>query len=138
MESTRRIAQKDKIQPTQTNQLNVLKVDKDCFVDRAWIDAYIEVIMQICSNHDLTVRVIKMCNSKKKGLHFYILVSPAIDSELANMIQWLLGDDCRRVDFNRARIESGLTEWNKLFEVPMRRLKTIYKEPRSVLRVHAE
>jgi hypothetical protein len=38
------------------------------------------------------------------------------------------GDDSRRVDFNRARIESGLEEWNKLFEVPENVLCTIYKE----------
>lgn len=106
----------------------MLKVDKDCFVDKEWIDAYVEVIMQICDNYDLTVQTIKMCNSKKKGLHFYITISPIIDSVLANMLQWLLGDDCRRVDFNRARIESDLAEWNKLFEVANRRLKTIYRK----------
>jgi hypothetical protein len=42
-------------------------------------------------------------------------------------LQWLLGDDSQRVGFNRARIESGLNEWNKLFEVVGRRLTTIYR-----------
>ena len=49
------------------------------------------------------------------------------DADLANQLQWLLGDDCQRVDFNRARIDSGLDEWSKLFEVPYVRLRTIYR-----------
>jgi hypothetical protein len=133
MESIRRVAKKNTVPKAQTSKVgvNVLKVDKDCFVDKEWLDAYVEVIMQICDNYDLTVQTIKMCNSKKKGLHFYITISPPIDSMIANMLQWLLGDDCRRVDFNRARIESNLDEWNKLFEVANRRLKTIYRKPKN-------
>jgi CBS-domain-containing membrane protein len=46
----------------------------------------------------------------------------------ADLLQFILGDDAQRVDFNRARIESDLAEWNKLFEVTGRRLKTIYRK----------
>ena len=31
-------------------------------------------------------------------------------------LQWLLRDDSRRVDYNRARIKPGYPDWNKLFE----------------------
>jgi hypothetical protein len=73
------------------------------------------------------VESIKKCISKSKGYHLCIKINPPIDSNFANFLQWLFGDDCRRVDFNRARIESGLLEWNKLFEEPYRRIKTIYR-----------
>lgn len=106
----------------------MLKVDKDCFVDKEWLDAYVGIIIQTCNSYNVTVEAIKMCYSKSKGFHLYITISPEIDSVLANMLQWLLGDDCRRVDYNRARIESDLSEWNKLFEVANRRLKTIYRK----------
>ena len=108
----------------------MLKIDKDCVVDKNWIDNYVATILQITANYCLDVETIKTCYSKKKGMHFYIKINDKIDAEVANMIQWLLGDDSKRVDFNRARIQSGLVEWNKLFEVPQRRLKTIYRKPK--------
>src|SRR5665648_37541 len=139
MESTRRIAKKNTVLQTQTNnrlRVDLLKVDKDCFVDKEWIDAYVKVIVQTCRSYDVLVQTIKMCNSRKKGLHFYIKIHPSVEPERANLLQFLLGDDCLRVNFNRARIASGLLEWNKLFEVAGRRLKTIYREPRNELKVH--
>ncbi len=111
----------------EAGDISILKVDKDCFVDNDWIQEYVELIIQTCRLHNATVESIKMCPSESKGLHFYIHVSPAIESELANRLQWLLGDDCLRVDYNRARIKSGLHDWNKLFEVVGRRLRTIYR-----------
>jgi hypothetical protein len=75
-----------------------------------------------------------MCNSHSKGLHFYIDVTPAIEAEVANKLQFLLGDDCRRVDFNRARIHSGLNEWNKLFERAGARVMKIYFDDKHGLR----
>jgi len=107
--------------------VDVLKVDKDCFVDADWIMDYVfEVILPVCRSYGFIVNSVQMCESRRKGLHFYISVLPSIEPSLANRLQWLLGDDCMRVDFNRARIESGLDEWNKLFEVEGRRLRTIY------------
>lgn len=108
-------------------KVSMLKIDKDCFVDRDWIKDYIETVITTCKRYGIRVSSIKMCNSKRKGLHFYISIDPAIEANLANRLQWLLGDDCSRVDFNRARIESGLREWNKLFEGPNRRLRTVYR-----------
>jgi len=104
-----------------------LKIDKDCFVDKQWIQNYVDLILSECRRFNITILSIRMCNSRRKGLHFYIKVSPPIDADLANQLQWLLGDDCQRVDFNRARIDSGLDEWSKLFEVPHVRLRTIYR-----------
>jgi hypothetical protein len=38
-----------------------------------------------------------------------------VPDEVANMLQWLLGDDDKRVMFNQLRIEAGYKDWNKLF-----------------------
>jgi hypothetical protein len=109
-------------------QTSLLKIDKDCFVDKEWLQGYVETIVQICRAYGVKVACIKMCSSQKKGLHFYVWIKPAVESAFANYLQWLLGDDCQRVDFNRARIDSDLNEWNKLFEVAGRRLRTVYKQ----------
>jgi len=97
--------------------------------NRDWIDDYIKVVVTTCERFGTGVLSIKTCKSKRKGLHFYIHVSPSMEARLANKLQWLLGDDSARVDFNRARIDSGLNEWNKLFEVSGRRLTTVYECP---------
>jgi len=109
------------------DKVSVLKIDKDAFVDSDWLEDYIRLIVHTCRLHGVAVVSAKMCRSRKKGFHLYIEITPAIEPELANRLQWLLGDDCQRVDFNRARIRSGLNEWNKLFEEPGKRLRTIYK-----------
>ena len=112
---------------SESGKVSELKIDKDCFVDRWWMENHTELIVCECQKRKITVESIKKCNSKRKGYHLYIKIKPAIDSNLANFLQWLFGDDARRVGFNRARIESGLLEWNKLFEIPCRRLRTIYR-----------
>ena len=104
-----------------------LKIDKDAVVDREWITDYTKLAITTCRQHGVEVVNIKMCPSRRKGIHFYIRITPAIKSELANRLQFLLGDDCQRVDFNRARIEVGFKEWNKLFESARCRLQTIYR-----------
>jgi hypothetical protein len=113
---------------------NLLKIDKDCFVDGGWIEGYVRTVIQICESYRIKVVSIRMCPSRSRGLHFYIAIDPAIDADQANYLQWILGDDARRVDFNRARIESGLVEFNKLFEVAGRRLRTIYRYSRRLKR----
>jgi hypothetical protein len=54
------------------------------------------------------------------GRHYYIHIDPA------NRLQYLLGDDANRVDYNQARINSGLPEWNKLFETVGRQIRIVY------------
>jgi hypothetical protein len=113
------------------DKVNVLKIDKDCFVHRQWILDYLELIILTCRRHGTTVISIKKCNSRRKGNHFYIEIDPPVEATLANRLQWLLGDDCDRVDFNRARICSGLNEWNKLFERIGAVLRTVYRAART-------
>ncbi len=93
---------------------------------QSWIKQYIQTILHSCKKLNLTVETIQVCNSKNKGQHFYIELNQSIEAKAANFLQWLLGDDCRRVEFNRARIDSHLSEWNKLFEEPSVRLRYIY------------
>lgn len=109
------------------DKVDVLKIDKDCHVAKEWIDAYPWLVLVTCQRYGVKVISVKMCRSRRKGIHFYIEISPPVEAELANRIQWLLGDDHGRVGFNQARIESSLNEWNKLFELPNRRLRTIYR-----------
>jgi len=107
-----------------------LKIDKDCFVDPDWIQDYVRMTIATCRLK--RVRVVRICmsRSRRKGFHFYIDIAPPVEAELGNRLQWLLGDDCRRVDRNRARIRSGLDEWNKLFETARSRFRTIYRSRR--------
>jgi hypothetical protein len=72
-----------------------------------------------------------MCRSKRKGYHFYISINPPVEANVANQLQWLLGDDDLRVDRNRARIQAGFDRWNKLFERLDARLRTIYRPVKS-------
>lgn len=108
------------------DKIRILKIDKDCFVDEDWLRDYLNLlVVPICQSYNINMLSVRMCPSRKKGFHLYIEIDPPIEPDLANRLQWLLGDDCQRVDFNRARIRSGLREWNKLFEEPDRRLRTI-------------
>lgn len=116
------------------DKVDVLKIDKDCFIEHDWLVDYVRTIRAVCKLHQVVVLSVRACNSHSKGLHFYIDVKPAIEAELANKLQFLLGDDCRRVDFNRARINSDLNEWNKLFERAEARARTIYSHGKFSLR----
>ena len=108
--------------------VNVLKIHKDCFGGRYWEKEYLHLIMTVCRRYRVAVLSVKKCNSHHKGVHYYIEIDPPIDADLANMLQYLLGDDCQRVDHNRARIEAGSPrEWNKPFESAGTKLKTIYR-----------
>jgi hypothetical protein len=103
---------------------STLKIDKDCFVDEDWMQDYVRMAILTCRLKG--VRVARIQKSlTRKGFHFYIDINPWVEAELANRLQFLLGDDCGRVDRNRARIRSGLQGWNKLFERPNARLRTI-------------
>jgi hypothetical protein len=107
---------------------SVLKVDKDCHVssqlEREWVRVAL-VILRIC--HE-SVEWIKGTRTHH-GRHYYIKIDPPVDAHTANDLQYLLGDDASRVDYNRARIISRLEEWNKLFEATGRRLRTLYRRP---------
>jgi len=111
--------------------VSALKIDKDCFVDPDWIEDWKGlVVMPVCRSFGIQVLRIVMTQTKK-GLHLELTINPPIHDELANRIQWLLGDDCRRVDFNRARIRVGYAAWNKLFEAEDARVKELFlsKDP---------
>jgi hypothetical protein len=112
---------------------SVLKIDKDCFVDPDWIQDYLSVVIAVLGWYGVTVVSVRLCNSRRKGIHFYIGITPPVQAEFALRLQWLLGDDSQRVDLNRARIHSGLKGWNKLFERVGARLRTIYRAPESRL-----
>jgi hypothetical protein len=105
--------------------ISVLKVDKDCHVssqlEREWIRVAL-AILRICHESVEWIRATRTHH----GRHYYIRIDPPVDAHTANNLQYLLGDDANRVDYNRARINSRLEEWNKLFETVGRRKRTLY------------
>lgn len=105
-----------------------LKIDKDCLIfDSYWNQQYLRLIVDTCHHYGINVLSVKACQSQRKGVHYYIDIDPPVEANVANMLAYLLGDDCQRVDHNRARIESGLNHWSLLFEKPGTRLRTIYR-----------
>lgn len=122
MKTTKRM----KIGSTPMSKVSVLKIDKDCHVDWPWICDYVQTVKAICRNKNLKVSSVEMSRTNK-GHHFYIGIQPSVSGHLANRLQFLLGDDPRRVDYNRARIRSGYPDWNKLFEDVGRRFQTLYR-----------
>jgi len=104
----------------------VLKIDKDCFVDPELNMEYVRTILHTCRKYELKVLWVKSSRSRH-GMHFYIRIKPAVEAHMANNLQYLLGDDTKRVAFNRARIESRVAEWNKLFEKPNVKPSTVYR-----------
>lgn len=112
---------------SKVNPVDELKVDQDIYIPKQWMRNYVEHVFSVCSRFGLRILSIGKCRSRRKGAHFYIRISPAIEANLANQIQWMLADDPARVMLNQARIESGLNGWSKLFEVAGRRLRTIYR-----------
>jgi hypothetical protein len=110
------------------DKTTLLKIDKDCVVSRKWLDHYVHlVIIPVCRGFGVRVIWVKICSSQRKGFHVYIRIDPPVDAWLALELHFHLGDDCQRCSFNKARVESGLAEWSKLFERPNVRLHTIYR-----------
>ncbi len=104
----------------------LLKIDKDIHADSQLEWDYVQDSITILAQRRIDVEWIKVSRTQH-GSHYYVKIHPPVPAETANRLQYLLGDDAKRVDFNRARIESGLTEWSKLFERANVRLRTIYR-----------
>ena len=109
------------------DKISVLKIDKDCHVGRAIEQDYLALLIEVLRKHGLKVRWIKATRTRH-GSHYYICISSPVDANIANRLQFLLGDDAKRVALNQARIDSGLRDWNKLFEAAGRPLRTLYFE----------
>ena len=86
---------------------------------------YVEHAISLLRKHHARVEWIRATRTHH-GRHYYIKIHPPVDAHTANKLQYLLGDDANRVDYNRARINSRLEEWNKLFEAVGRKLRILY------------
>jgi hypothetical protein len=107
---------------------SVLKVDKDCHIDSALDHEYIQDALAILSKRRITVLKIEVTRTYH-GRHYYFHLAKPVHAQTANRLQYLLGDDSKRVDYNRARINSKLIGSNKLFETVGRKTRTIYSNP---------
>ena len=112
----------------RSHLIDTLKIDKDCVVSSTWLQDYVyTVIIPVCQAHEVKVLSVKYNLSRNKGFHLRIHITPSVHANLANKLQFLLGDDAERVSKNRARIKVGLPNWNKLFEKKHLRLRTLYR-----------
>jgi len=107
---------------------SVLKIDKDCHIDTELEHEYIQDSLAILSKRGIRVLKIEATRTYH-GRHYYFHIAEPVDARTANRLQYLLGDDTNRVDYNQARINSRLVGWNKLFEAIGRQLRTIYPNP---------
>jgi hypothetical protein len=112
----------------------VLKIDKDCHVDSQLEREYIQDALAILSKRGIRVLKIEATRTYH-GRHYYFHLAEPVDARTANRLQYLLGDDPKRIDYNQARIDSGLVGWNKLFEAVGRQLRTIYSKPGPRIRL---
>jgi len=105
---------------------NVLKVDKDYEPDSALQRQYVQDTIITLAGHNLKVVWIKTSKTQH-GRHYYIKINRPVDALRTNELQYLIGDDPKRVAYNEARIRSSLRGWNKLFEGLDAKLATIYR-----------
>jgi hypothetical protein len=114
-------------------RIDTLEIDKDCVVSSKWLRDYVHtVIIPVCQAHGVKVLSIEYNLSRTKGFHLRIHITPSVHANLALRLQFLLGDDAKRVSKNRARIRVGLPNWNKLHEEEHVRYQTIYRHDESV------
>ncbi len=119
--------------------VTILKIDKDLIVSRSLLRDWVRlIVIPTCKAHGITVRSVTTCPSQRKGFHVYVDIAPPIHAELAWRLQFLLGDDCKRVSLNRARWRAGFSDWNKLFEGIRPNLTQIYtrRDPVPRIREH--
>ena len=107
-------------------RISTLKVDRDCVVHKDLERRYVRHTVSVCRAERFKVLRIRSCLSARHGVHYYIDITPSLNAKTANELQLLCGDDSRRYGYNKARVESKLVEWSKLFERPNTRLRTIY------------
>jgi len=107
-------------------KIRTLKIDKDCVISRDLMQDWIRlVVIPTCRAYRVTVLSVATCQSPRKDFHVYIEISPEVHAELAWRLQFLLGDDCRRVSLNRARWRAGFRCWNKLFVIQRSRKRSV-------------
>jgi len=110
-------------------KVNILKIDKDCVLHKDLERRYIRSLVGVCRTEGVRVQRIRSCLSAKHGTHYYVEITPSLDAKTANELQFLCGDDPRRYAYNKARVQTKLPEWSKLFEQPNTKPRTIYKLP---------
>jgi hypothetical protein len=111
-------------------KITTLKIDKDCVITRSLLLDWLRlVVVPTCKAYGVTVLSVATSPSQRKGFHVYTEITPPIHPELAWRLEFLLGDDCKRVSLNRARWRAGFSDWDKLFEAINPDFRTIYKTP---------
>jgi hypothetical protein len=116
------------------SKITVLKIDKDCTIARGLVQDWVRlVVVPTCKAYGVTVLSVTTCPSQRKGFHVYAEITPPVHAELAWRLQFLLGDDCRRVSLNRARLRAGFSGWNKLFEPVGTKWRPIYRRAKRCM-----
>lgn len=113
------------------NPHSVLKIDKDLMIDEDWLEHWIKLVIRpVAKRFGARVRRVQVHDSLHKGFHTIVTLDRLLPPNVENELQFLMGDDSVRVSLNRARIASGLQEWNKLWAEPDWHFETVYKTKR--------
>jgi hypothetical protein len=107
----------------------LLKIDKDHHPSAELERRYIQTVLLVIANQGLRVAWIKRTRTRH-GRHYYVQLVETLTDQAANDLQYLLGGDAKRVAWNQQRINSGLPDWNKLFEEVGRHFEKVYENPR--------
>ena len=107
------MAERRSVPPTRQ-----LMIDLDLTVGVWWLQNYRRLVELVLESYGLRATAIRITRSRNSGYHVRIYLDNPVPASFANMLQWLLLDDHGRVDFNRARINVGFDEWDKLWDKP--------------------
>jgi len=97
-----------------SNCERLLKIDIDVKVPSEWLSKWLDtraVLLKHLGYHPLTMRVY----STKRGYHVFIRLKECVDYDELIRLQFLLGDDHKRVYFSLQR--SGFVKYRLLFNV---------------------
>ena len=96
----------------------LLMIDLDITMDDSWLKHYRCMVELVLESFGFKATSVRITPSRSRGYHVRIYLNKPVPAETANMLQLLLLDDHGRVDFNRARINVGFDEWDKLWDKP--------------------
>ena len=102
--------------------MKLLKIDLDYKPPKKWLEMWIATRGEMLNRLGHTVERIDMFTTKR-GMHIYIKLGEDVSADVANLLQFLSGDDHTRVKINAWRIERGIKRWNKLFHKVLHRKK---------------
>lgn len=98
--------------------MTVFKVDLDIprkAIPPEWLKFWLETRLFIFARFGIQVLDVEVRESEHGNIHVLFYSPQRLDDWDICMIQFLLGDDTKRVLMNMKRLALGVEEWNVLF-----------------------